>query len=326
MKFKKNFLMLLLSLLIIPTNAFAYSNKLIVGGQNIGIEVKTNGILVIGLYKVNNELIAEDSGIETGDYITKINNNEVKTIEDFTREINNDDDKIDVDIEYLRNNKKYNSKLKLSNQDGEYKTGLYVKDSISGIGTLTFIDPETKKFGALGHEILDKNTKSILDINNGEIYYSYITGITKSDNNAPGEKEATVDETKVYGNIEENTISGIFGTYTSKLDDSNLYEVGNEEDVQKGDANIFTVVDGETIESYTINIDEINPKDKTKNIVFTITDKKLLDKTGGIVQGMSGSPILQNGKIIGAVTHVIVNDCTKGYGIFITNMLDEVDN
>ena len=326
MKIKKIFLMLLLSLLIIPTNAFAYSNKLIVGGQNIGIEVKTKGILVIGLYKVNNELIAEDSGINTGDYITKINNNEVKTIEDFTREINNDDDKIDVDIEYLRNNKIYNSKLKLSNQDGEYKTGLYVKDSISGIGTLTFIDPETKKFGALGHEILDKNTKSILDIDKGQIYYSYITGITKSDNNLPGEKEATVDETKVYGNIEENTISGIFGTYTSKLDDSNLYEVGNINDIQKGDANIFTVVDGETIESYTINIDEINLKDKTKNIVFTITDKKLLDKTGGIIQGMSGSPILQNGKIIGAVTHVIVNDCSKGYGIFITNMLNEADN
>ena len=326
MKFKKIFLMLLLSLLIIPTNALAYSNKLIVGGQNIGIEVKTNGILVIGLYKVNNELIAESSGIEPGDYITKINNSEVKTIEDFTREINNDDDKTYVDIEYLRNNKKYNSKLKLSNQDGEYKTGLYVKDRISGIGTLTFIDPETKKFGALGHEILDKNTKSILNIDNGQIYYSYITGITKSDNNSPGEKEATVDETKVYGNIEENTISGIFGTYINKIDDSSLYEVAEESEIEKGDANIFTVVDGETIESYTINIDEINPKDKTKNIVFTITDKKLLDKTGGIVQGMSGSPILQNGKIIGAVTHVIVSDCAKGYGIFITNMLDEANN
>lgn len=326
MKFKKIFLMLLLSLLIIPINAFAYSNKLIVGGQNIGIEVKTKGILVVGFYKVNNELIAESSGLKAGDYITKINNNPVTSIEDFTKEINNDDDKKIVDIEYTRNNKVYNGELNISEIDGELKTGLYVKDTISGIGTLTFIDPETKKFGALGHEILDKNTNSVLNVDDGSIYYSYITGITRSTNGTPGEKEATVDSSKNYGSIEENTIRGIFGTYTSTLGDNNLYEVGTKDNIEVGPANIFTVLDGEEITSYTINIDSINEKDATKNIVFTITDEKLLQKTGGIIQGMSGSPILQNGKIIGAVTHVIVNDCTKGYGIFITNMLEEAEN
>lgn len=326
MKFKKIFLMLLLSLLIIPTNALAYSNKIIVGGQNIGIEVKTKGILVIGLYKVNNELIAESSGLKPGDYITKVNNNQVTNIQDFTKEINNDDDKKTVEIEYERNKKTYNSTLNISEVDGELKTGLYVKDTINGIGTLTFIDPETKKFGALGHEILDKNTNDILNVDDGSIYYSYITGITKSTNGTPGEKEATIDSSKNYGNIEENTIKGIFGTYTSNLDDSNLYEVGMKDDIKTGPANIFTVLDGEEITSYSINIDSINEKDSTKNIVFTITDEKLLQKSGGIVQGMSGSPILQNGKVIGAVTHVIVNDCTKGYGIFITNMLEEAEN
>ncbi len=326
MKFKKIFLMLLLTLLIIPTNILAYSNKLIVGGQNIGIEVKTKGILVIGLYKIDDKLIAESSGLKAGDYITKVNNNNVSSISDFTREINNDDDKKSIDIEYIRDKKNYNTSLNILESNGELKTGLYVKDSINGIGTLTFIDPKTKKFGALGHEILDKNTESILNVDDGSIYYSYITGITKSTSGTPGEKEATVDSSKNYGKIDENTVKGIFGTYTAKLDDSNLYEVANSEDINKGLATILTVLDGETIESYTINIDNLNPKDETKNIVFTITDEKLLKNAGGIVQGMSGSPIIQNGKIIGAVTHVIVDDCKKGYGIFITNMLEEAEN
>lgn len=326
MKFKNFFLMLLLSLLIIPINAFAYSNKLIVGGQNIGIEVKTKGILVVGLYKVNDELIASSSGIKAGDYITKVNGNFIRSIDDFTKAINSDDDKQTIDIEYTRDDKSYNSTLNIIELNGELKTGLYVKDSVSGIGTLTFIDPETKKFGALGHEILDKNTGDLLSVDDGSIYYSYITGITRSTDGTPGEKEATIDSSKIYGNIDENTIKGIFGTYTDKLDDSELYEVGNISDIKKGNASIFTVLDGEEIGAYTINIESVNEKDSTKNIVFTITDERLLQKAGGIIQGMSGSPILQDGKIIGAVTHVIVDDCTKGYGIFITNMLEEAEN
>ena len=326
MKFKKFFLMLLITLIIIPTNALAYSDKLIVGGQNIGIEVKTKGILVVGLYKINNELIADSSGLKPGDYIVKVNNNKVESISDFTKEINNDDDKLNVNIQYIRNGKTYNSVLKLVNFDNEYKTGIYVKDTINGIGTLTFVDPETKKFGALGHEIIDKNTNSILNIDDGSIYYSYITGINKSVNGTPGEKEATVDQNKTYGVIDENTTKGIFGTYTSDLDDSTLYEVSKPNEVKTGLASIYTVLDGEVLQSYTINIDSINLKDSTKNIIFTITDDQLLEKTGGIVQGMSGSPIIQDGKIVGAVTHVIVNDCTKGYGILITNMLEEAEN
>lgn len=326
MNFKKFFLMLLLSLFIIPINAYAYSNKLIVGGQNIGIEVKTKGILVVGLYKVDNDFIAANSGIKAGDYITKVNGNEINSISEFSSNIENDDDKTSIDIEYLRNDKTFNTTLNISKVENEYKTGLYVKDTISGIGTLTFIDPTTKKFGALGHEILDKNTKNALDISNGSIYYSYITGINKSSNGTPGEKEATTDSNKIYGQINENTTKGIFGNYTGNLDDSNLYEVANIDEIKEGTAQIFTVTENETIQSYSIEIEKINKNDSTKNILFTITDKDLLDKTGGIVQGMSGSPIIQNGKIIGAVTHVIVDDCKKGYGIFITNMLQEAEN
>ncbi len=326
MKFKKNFLMLLLTLLIIPINVFAYSDKLILGGQNIGIEVKTKGILVIGLYEINGQLVAKESGIQKGDYITKVNNNSINSISDFTNQINKDDDKTEIDIEYIRKGKSYQGSLNIVNDNGEYKTGLYVKDTITGIGTLTYIDPNTKSFGALGHEVADKNTNEILKVNDGSIYYSYITGITKSINGTPGEKDANYNSEIKYGIINENTTKGIFGEYIGNINSDNLYEVADNDEIKIGKANIFTVIDGENVESFEIEIEKINLNDKTKNIVFKITDEKLLSKTGGIVQGMSGSPIVQNDKIIGAVTHVIVNDCTKGYGIFITNMLEEAEN
>ena len=326
MKIKKIFLMLLISLISIPTNIYAYSNKVILGGNNIGIEVKTKGILVVGLYEINNKLVAESSGIRAGDYIISVNNNNVNSISDFSKEIENDDDKEKVEITYKRKNKNYNTTLDIINIDNEYKTGLYVKDKINGIGTLTFIDPETKKFGALGHEIVTKETNEILNIDDGSIYYSYITGITKSNNGNPGEKEADYDSSKKYGIIKENTNKGIFGDYTSSINTDNMYEVANPNEVKEGNATLFTVIDGENLESFDIQIEKLNLKDETKNIVFKITDERLLSKTGGIVQGMSGSPIVQDNKIIGAVTHVIVNDTTKGYGIFITNMLKESDD
>ncbi len=326
MKFKKFFLMLLITLFIIPINVLAYSDKLILGGNNIGIEVKTKGILVVGLYEIDNKLIAESSGIQAGDYITKVNNNPVTSILDYTNEIQNDDDKKTIKISYFRKGKNHVTELPLAFDNGEYKTGLYVKDTISGIGTLTFIDPNTKKFGALGHEIVAKDTNEILNINNGSIYYSYITGITKSNNGNPGEKEADYDKTQKYGTINENTKSGIFGEYTANIELNNLYDVAKEDEIKIGSAQIFTVLNGENLESFDIQIEKLNLKDNTKNIVFKITDEDLLSQTGGIVQGMSGSPIVQNNKIIGAVTHVVVNDPVRGYGIFITNMLKEAEN
>ena len=326
MKFKKIFLMLLITLYSIPINVFAYSDKVILGGNNIGIEVKTKGILVVGLYKIDDKFIASSSGIESGDYILKVNDNTINSIADFTNEINNDDDKKSINVEYLRDNKKYNTSLDIVYKENEYKTGLYVKDTISGIGTLTFIDPNSKKFGALGHEIATNESKDIVNINDGSIYYSYITGITKSINGDPGEKEAKYDYDNKYGIINENTNKGIFGDYTSNIDTSKLYQVAKPDEIQRGKATIFTVLDGERVEEYEIEIDKINLNDEVKNIVFKITDERLLSMTGGIIQGMSGSPIVQNNKIIGAVTHVIVNDPTTGYGIFITNMLKEADN
>ena len=323
MRFKKIFIGLIISLLLPISNVLSYSSEVYVGGENIGIEVKTKGVLVVGLYKVNNNLIAESSGITKGDYIIKVNNNEINSIDDFSKEIENDDDKESVDIVYKRESKTYNTSLKIINDNNEYKTGLYVKDSVSGIGTLTVIDPATNRFLALGHAVLDSNTNTLLNIDSGSIYASYITGINKSNDGSPGEKIGEADSSKIYGTVSKNTYKGIFGNYEQEFNNRKLMKVGNPEEIVLGGASILTVVDKDTISEFSINIDKIDKKDDLKNILFTITDKELLDKTGGIVQGMSGSPIIQNNKVVGAVTHVIVDDCTKGYGIFITNMLEE---
>ena len=326
MNIKKAFISLIIILSSIPISTYAYSDKLYVGGQNIGIKVNTKGILVMGLYKVDNEYIASSSGIRSGDYITKVNNKSINSISDFSNEIKNDEDKKEIDIEYIRDNKKNNTSLTLKNIDNEYKTGLYVKDSIQGIGTLTFIDPSTKKFGALGHEIQDKVSNEELDIKDGSIYYSNVTGINKSTNGDPGEKEAETDGNREYGNIDKNSNKGVFGTYTDKIENFDLLETADFNEIKLGKAEILTVTGGENVERYEINIEKLDKYDETKNILFTITDENLLNKTGGIVQGMSGSPIIQNNKIIGAVTHVIVDDCKSGYGIFIKNMLKETEN
>ena len=228
----------------------------------------------------------------------------------------------------MRGTKESTTNLKLSKtEDNVYKTGLYVKDSITGVGTLTFIDPNTKLFGALGHEIIEKNTGQRLEIKDGKIYGSSVTGITRSDIGKPGEKNAKYDSSKVFGTVSENTSSGIFGKYTTDIPDKKLFAVAKEENVKTGKASILTVIDGNTIESFDINILRINNNgNSTKNILFEIIDEKLLKDTGGIVQGMSGSPIIQDDYIIGAVTHVVVDDPSKGYGIFITKMLEEAEN
>lgn len=323
---KKIYIVLLMTLCVPFSSILAFSDNVIVGGENVGIMVKTKGVLVVGLYKVDNELIAASTNIKPGDYITKINNVSVNNIDDFSREINNDSDKESIDIEFKRGNKTYNTNLKLKKVDNDYKTGLYVKDTVSGIGTLTFIDPNTKTFGALGHQILDSSSNNILNINDGSIYHSYITGINKSTNGKVGEKESLSEENKVYGDIKENTIRGIFGKYDNEINNSKLTPVAKNNEIVLGGASILTVVSDDEVKEFKINIDKIDYNDKTKNILFTITDEELLSKTGGVVQGMSGSPIMQNGKLIGAVTHAIVDDCKRGYGIFITNMLEEADN
>lgn len=327
-KIKNTTILLLLSLFIIPTYALAYSDYVIAGGENIGIELNSSGIIIVGTYSINNINPAKEAGLQNGDKIIKINNKNVDNISNMLSVIEESNNKEKLSITYLRGTKENTANIKLvKSDDNIYKTGLYVKDSITGVGTLTYIDPNTKLFGALGHEIIEKNTGQKLEIKDGKIYSSTVTGVTRSSIGSPGEKNARYDSSKVFGKVFENTNKGIFGTYTSEIPNKNLYSVAKVEDISTGKASIFTVIDNDKVEEFTINILKINKNDSvTKNILFEVTDERLLQVTGGIVQGMSGSPIIQGKNIIGAVTHVVVDDPTKGYGIFITKMLEEAEN
>ena len=315
----------LLFLLIIPLNIYAYSQYIYASGDSVGIKINTDGIIIVGSYDINNHNNMADAKLQNGDVITSINNIKVDTIESMINIIN-DCNCESINITYKRNDKLHNTDLKLYKEDNKIKTGLYVKDSITGIGTLTYIDPNTRIFGVLGHEITDNNG-NMYKIKNGNITDSKVTGITKSDRGMPGEKNAILYSENVNGTILENTNKGLFGKYTNNLINDKLYKVAKLSDIKSGNAKILTVIDNNTVEQFDINILSVKTtKDKLKNIEFEVIDKNLLDKTNGIVQGMSGSPIIQGEYIIGAVTHVVVNDPHKGYGILITNMLEEGEN
>ncbi len=328
MNFKRKLLhFFLLLLLVVPINVYAYSNKVILGGQNIGIEVHSDGIMVVGFYKVDDVYLGRNAGIDIGDRIIKIANQKVSSIAEMVTAINQSIDNSKVKMTILKGNKETDVTLNLVKDNNDvYKTGLYVKDEITGIGTLTYIDPETKIFGALGHEIVEANSNSKFEIKEGKIFNSKVTGTIKSEGNTTGEKNAIFNKNIVYGNIKENTINGIYGNYTSEFNNNNLIEIANPSEIVLGEASLLTVLSGNEVKEYKINILKINTSSKTKNILFEITDDTLLDVTNGVIKGMSGSPIIQNNKLIGAVTHAIVNDNEKGYGIFITTMLEEGEN
>ena len=302
-----------------PLNVLAYSNYVYMGGNTIGIEVNTDGVLVVGFYQINGKYNKSD--LMVGDYIKKVNNTPVNNLNELTNIIEKYANNKEVNIEYKRDNNIYNTTLKLIEDNGIYKTGLYVKDSIMGIGTLTYIDPESLIYGALGHEIVHNGSSKIVEIKNGNIFKNTIVSIDKSSDGYAGSKNAKYYYNTRYGNILKNTNHGIFGKYASNIDDYELVMVSD--DIKIGDAYIYTVLDGNKVEEFKINIIGININSDTKNITFEIVDDRLIKETGGIVQGMSGSPIMQNGNIIGVVTHVIVDNPLTGYGLFITKMLEE---
>ncbi len=312
-------IILIIVLLLFPTNILAYSNEIIPGGENIGIKIETDGILIIGFYKIDGKVNKGNPSLKVGDIIIKVNNENVYSVEDLTTLLeNNRNNQIQLTIK--RKNDIKTIDFSLIKVDDIYKTGLYVKDSLTGIGTLTYIDPETKIYGALGHEIIESTTNDKIEIKSGTIFKSLITGIDRSSNGTPGGKNARFFSNTKYGTILKNTDYGIYGIYESELPNKDLLEIGKP---SLGEAEILTVLKDNTINSYKINIETIKEKSSIKNLYFKITDEELLNKAGGIVQGMSGSPIIQNNKIIGAVTHVIIDEVTTGYGILIETMLKE---
>lgn len=303
--------------LIFPLNIFAYSNYLIPGGNTIGINVKLDGVMVVGFYKINGKYNSSD--LELGDYIVKIDDQEVTSSEDIINYINNN--KVtDLLITYKRNNKEYKTKLNLIYEDNKYKTGLYIKDEIKGCGTISYIDPENNNYGALGHEIVESNTLKVVDIISGKVYENRITGIDKSYIGYAGSKISEINYKNIYGDVTKNTSYGIFGILNQTISTEDKMEIGK---AKVGKALIRTVIKDNQIEEFTVDIIKINEQNSQKNIKVEITDKKLIDKTGGVIQGMSGSPIIQEGKIVGVLTHVIVDNPITGYGIFIEKMLEE---
>ena len=323
-KLKNKLLIFIISFIIfsIPLLVLAYSKEVYLGGENVGIEVSSNGVLVVGFYDVNNTSPGKDAGLKIGDIIVGVDDTVINEITDLSDAIYSKDN---IKIRYVRDKTEYQTTLNLIYDDNMYKTGLYIKDKIVGIGTLTFVDLNNK-FGALGHQIIEKNTGQKFEIGTGSIFKSKVTDIDRSEINDPGEKNADYYEEEKYGIIEKNTITGIYGKYTKDISNKELIEIAELNEVKLGKAKIKTVIKGETKEEFEINIIKINKDSKTKNFLIEITDEKLLSISNGIVQGMSGSPIIQNNKLIGAVTHVVIDDPKKGYGIYIGNMLNELEN
>ncbi len=318
----KKILLTFFIILFCPLNILAYSKNVIPGGESIGIKIESDGLIVVGFYKVNGEYIASDN-IRIGDNITHINNKRVYSINELTNVID-ESNTSEIDIKLIRNNKEVSTKLRLVEENNLLKTGLYVKDNVVGLGTLTYIDPVTKIWGALGHEILLSETNSRIEVKDGNILMSKVTSINKSKNGHVGSKNANILFNKKIGTINKNTVNGIYGTYTYSLPKKDLIMVADFDEIKMTEAYIYTVTSNNAIKKYKIKILDKYPnkKNTTKAISFEIVDKDLINKTGGIVQGMSGSPIIQNDKLIGAVTNVLVDNVTLGYGILISTMLE----
>lgn len=321
MNLKRRLLILFLSLIILPINVLAYSKKLVVGGENLGINIKSNGILVVGFYDVGSK-----SDLQLGDIIVSINDTSVSSINDLIKEVDDSKNNLNLKIGYKRNNQiNYTTLNLVTDESGVYKTGLYVKDSVTGIGTLTFIDPVSNKYGALGHSITDSKTNVKFEVKDGKIFKASVSSIERSENGKTGEKNAKFYFDTNYGTIESNLETGIFGTYKNNYNKDDIMSVASLDEVSLGDAIIKTMLDDNEVHEYNIKILNIDNSNDTKNFLFKITDEKLLEKTGGIVRGMSGSPIIQNNKLIGAVTHTVISDNTKGYGISIIKMLESIE-
>ncbi len=325
-KLKSFIAIFLVATFIMPQSLLAYSKYIVAGGENIGLSINNKGIIIAGFYKVGDKYPGYDADLNKGDVIKRANDKEVSSIDDFIGAIKESDGK-SLKLVYQRGKQNETTTLNLTDENGTLKTGLYVKDMISGIGTLTYIDPESKIYGALGHEVLEQTTGTMINVRDGKIYNSNVTSVEKSVRGEPGAKNANTNSNDVFGDVKENKVSGIFGNYTKEINKNSLYKVADYEDIKLGEAKIITVIEGTLKKEYSVNILKVN-NDKTdnKNILFEITDSNLIDKTGGIVQGMSGSPIIQGNNIIGAVTNVVVNNPKRGYGILITTMLEEGEN
>jgi stage IV sporulation protein B len=305
------------------------------GGQPIGVKLNTKGVLVVALSDLETDKgkvisPAASAGIEIGDSIVEINSEKIMNAENISSIVNASEGK-EITLTIERKGVIVKKKIiPIKTNDGKYKIGLWIRDSTAGVGTLTFYDDKTENFAALGHPITDVDTGTILNVNSGQIVNSSIVSVRKGVKGTPGElKGIFIDEDVVLGEIIKNTECGIFGkgNITLKNKYNKKMKLGLRDEIKEGPAQILTTIDGNTPKLYNIVIEKLLPQNSPgpKSMVIRITDKDLLEKTGGIVQGMSGSPIIQDNKIIGAVTHVLINKPDTGYGIYIEWMIKDAD-
>lgn len=326
MKTVKRFMAVFAAMIIITTSGSAAQEQLLIAaGVPIGVDVHTSGVLVTGLSPIGDEgkSPAQAAGIRRGDIIESVNGEKTETAEELCGAVGESAGSALL-VEYLRGGKPMSATVyPIRDFEGKYKIGLLVRDGASGIGTLTYIDPLTNGFAALGHGICDTESGVLLPIIKGTAEEVVLSGITRGRAGSPGELHGFFSGRRT-GTIKSNAVSGVGGELFSIPSglENELYPIGRREDVREGKAYIFTTVDETGRQKYEVEISKIDIGGAQKNFTVKVTDERLIEKTGGIVQGMSGSPIIQDGKLVGAVTHVLISDSTSGYGIFIENMIN----
>lgn len=301
--------------------------SVVAGGNPVGIYIETDGVYVAQVDSVEGEYAPAKGILCEGDYITAVNGENVHTISELVEKISMYGDDYEV-FSVRRAGENFDVKIKPEkSENGVYQIGIWVRDDYQGLGTLTFVTQE-RIFGTLGHSISDGNTGKLVELGNGSLYTAKIWSVIKGESGNPGEVIGSINynASNYLGKITENTSIGVYGICNDQIEafmEQVYTPVGYKQDIKKGKAFMRTYVDGK-IDNYEIEIQEIDYADGSKNkgILFSVTDERVINATGGIIQGMSGSPIIQDGKLIGAVTHVLVNDPTRGYGIFIENMLE----
>ena len=318
------------------TNVYAEERLLVPVGQTVGVTLDMEGVTIVDTtdvedYDGKRHTPAKDAGLRSGDIIETINGISIESAQQL-EEVVNSQGETALEIVARRQGKEKCCKAEaaLSNKDGHYRLGVWIKDAASGIGAITYFDPENGEFGALGHGISDNTENGVLPIQGGELWKASVVSVQKGSKGQPGELIGVFAEGKEkLGEIQSNTLVGLTGTLESGVKPDTIMEAvpaAKREEAYEGEAEILANIEENKVEAFSVEIQKINKDtENTKGMVVKITDQRLLDKTGGIVQGMSGSPIIQNGRIVGAVTHVFVNDPTRGYGIFIENMLAEAE-
>ena len=311
------------------------NTKVVALGDIVGLKLYTNGVLVVGMSEIsgidNNKYRPyEKTGIKEGDMIVEVNKKTVTCTADLLKSISEAEGK-EVSIVYMRDGSlEQTSITPVKAEDNSYKIGLWVRDTAAGVGTVSFYEPSSGIFAALGHGILDIDTEKLLDISTGDFVTTNIVSIKKGEKGSPGKIQGAIDNGQIVGEVYKNTEYGVYGSLKNlsalNINPQNTIDVALRDEIETGKASIICTIENGNKEEYVVEIQKIDRNNNwdNKSMVVKVIDQRLIDKTGGIVQGMSGSPIIQNGKLIGVLTHVLVSDPTLGYGVFADMMIKQL--